>query len=127
MSDDYTQPALFDDHDGQRQAPTAEPASAHTCPYCGTREPNRLLLRSNHGLDHDTAGIGGHPPGRHPIYAEMCLAQYLAANHIVYAVRVGHDTELAEAAGRARQLGLDPDAIIAAERHTDPQESPQED
>ncbi len=71
---------------GARRPPHAwrQPA---TCPSCETREPNRYLLRQNHGYDLDGEGIGGFPTLEHPIYGSMCVAQSLVSNHIDYAVK----------------------------------------
>lgn len=47
-----------------------------TCPQCGGEEPSGWALRNNHGAAPGEPGIGGFPPGRHPIYGTLCAAQY---------------------------------------------------
>ena len=106
------QPDLFGDYDrAQEQAQRwRQPA---TCPACGTQEPSGYLLRQNHGADPDQPGICGFPPGEHPNYAAMCVAQYLVRNHIIHATRTGNAEQLTRDKTRGRQLGLDVDAIEA--------------
>jgi hypothetical protein len=100
------QPDLFGDYDrAQEQAQRwRQPA---TCGY---------LLRQNHGADPDQPGICGFPPGEHPNYAAMCVAQYLVRNHIIHATRTGNAEQLTRDKTRGRQLGLDVDAIEATAR-----------
>ena len=111
---DNIQPDLFGDYDrAQEQAQRwRQPA---TCPACGTQEPS-YLLRQNHGADPDQPGICGFPPGEHPNYAAMCIAQYLVRNHIIHATRTGNAEQLTRDKTRGRQLGLDVDAIEATAR-----------
>lgn len=130
MRDDFTQPPLFAEEyldrpaTGQDRPPEADRAC--TCPWCGTTEPNPLLLHTNHGVTSPDGSIGGLPPGRHPIYGDQCLAQNLATHQLVYAIRTGRPGLLAEATDRASRLGLDADAVIAAEPDSQQAQSPQE-
>jgi hypothetical protein len=95
----------------ERSALWAKPA---TCPSCGATEPNAWLLQTNHGYRPDEAGISGFPLGEHPIYSDMCTAQFLVRNHIVYHVHHPEAKGLAERMERGRALGLDVDTIVAA-------------
>lgn len=87
----------------------------HTCPACGTTEPNEFLLRNNHGIDRDET-ICGWKIGEHPIYGGKCVAQGLVSNHLRYAVATGNHELLEERSRRGRELGLDVDAIVAEAR-----------
>lgn len=113
------QPDLFGEYDAAR-AQRALWDQPHTCPRCGTHEPNGYLLHQNHGIDPGTDNICGYPRGQHPNYGDKCLAQHLVTNHIIYDLRYG-TPDLAQPRPRniqrARQLGLDVDAIIAAEKN----------
>lgn len=80
------------------------------CPSCGTVEPNGHQLHTNHGYD-ETGTICGWPPLKHPIYEDRCVAQHLKRNHIFYGVKNGLD--ITRDVQRARQLGMDVEAIVA--------------
>lgn len=113
----HVQPDLFGDYDRQQEA-SARRRQPATCPCCGTREPNGYLLLQNHGIDVDDLGIGGFPPGQHPIYGGACVAQHLVRNHIIHAAQTGAVAQLKERMRRGRDLGLDVDSIIH-EAHAD--------
>lgn len=84
----------------------------HTCPYCGTAEPNGPLLSTGHGVDWRDGLISGFPFKQHPIFGDKCMAQWLVTNHIYYAVN--HDSpSLGRDVAHGRELGLDVDQIIA--------------
>ena len=88
----------------------------HTCPCCGTTEPNAYLLSINHGFDLLRGTIYGFPVGQHPIYGKRCTKQTLIDSHIRYATVRGLSDLLEECASTGRRIGLDVDAIIADAR-----------
>ena len=105
-----TQLDIFTDYDAQarRNELWQQP---HTCPCCGTQEPNGFVLRNNHGIDPGEDAICGFPIGEHPNFGDLCVAQWLTRNHIAWAVE--HDDDIERYVERGRQLGLDVDAILA--------------
>ena len=107
------QPDLFGDYDRSEQLAALRNQPVE-CPSCGIVAPNAIRLENSHGYrvtPEGIEGIGGFPIGEHPIYGEMCVAQALKRNHIIYGVRNGEDVTRDVASGR--ELGLDVDAIIA--------------
>lgn len=106
------QPDLFGDYDleaaEKRQAEEQAEhhkqlwQSPHTCPSCGTAEPNGYLLRNNHGW---------HPEALPTDADRKCTAQWLTTNHITYYATHQDPDNLALAMDRGRQLGLDIDTI----------------
>jgi hypothetical protein len=103
------QPDLFGDWDREQERREIW-NQPHTCSRCGTREPNGMLLQNNHGIDPETDLVFGFPRGEHTIYGDMCVAQYLTRNHLIWAVRQGIDRTPYIA--RVVELGVDPDPII---------------
>lgn len=83
-----------------------------TCTRCGQTERNGLLFRQNHGMEPGEETICGWKRGEHPVFGDMCTAQYYKRNHIIYAVQNNTDA-LERDMTRGRELGLDVDAIVA--------------
>ena len=99
------QPDLWDTGEAEQQIRDARP---HTCPHCGQTAPSRYDLLNLHGCEPD----GTFSPTDQHVYRGRCRMQYIAADFIRLTV-LGY-TEPESAARtweRARQLGLDPDAI----------------
>ena len=91
------QPDLFGEYDAEQARREAD-MQPHTCPACGTVEPNRFLLDNNHWPSMLRDG--------------MCTAQQLTRNHIWHAA-VHDPNRLPEYLARGRALGLDVVAILA--------------
>ncbi|OFU55758.1 hypothetical protein [Corynebacterium sp. HMSC11E11] len=78
---------------------------AHTCPICGETAPNLYILEISHGIRRGL--LHATDP------ATRCNAQNLARSYLLYARSTGDSRLIAEAATRARELGLDVGAITA--------------
>lgn len=96
------------------------------CPFCGTVEPNDMLLRNNHWLRPAAEGDGFD-------WCEvngMCIGQNLVTNHIAYDAKALRDRDknatgfkrfdeakaramLEQDMERGRALGIDPEKILA--------------
>ena len=104
------QPDLWHDEREEQRRRDQQP---HACPICGKTEATKHLRTLSHGSD-DAGSVFGFPPGHHPIYGAKCLAQHMVTTHVHMWARgliTGPGRE--DTWERARQLGLDPDAIAA--------------
>jgi hypothetical protein len=96
------------------------------CPFCGTVEPNDLLLDQNHWLKRPDENYLYDWSTQHG----MCIAQNLTTNHIAYYAKALKNRDaaatstrkfdeakcrrlLVEVCERGRALGIDPEKILA--------------
>jgi len=111
---DFDQPDLFGGYDA-RQEQRRLANLPHTCPWCGTTEPNRYVMGINHAPDSLLSAA-----------RQQCLAQWNCQNHIISAIRSEDADWLGDLLDWGDRLELDVEAIIGRERQTHAAHSSQE-